>query len=453
MTATKSGAKDFMRQRPFAYASLYEHPPLPFAAFGGKGFIRSDIPKEIATCCKNESNCTVFFNDGTWLTTWSQGAFEHATDERIVFSTSTDLGQTWTSPKPIIFSSTEERIAYGTPFIVPASQRLYLFFHAGAQLKMGDPAYDSGHFNFIFSDDRGATWSERRIIPLPDRDINIFADRLHGWLNHPPEIMPGDNVVLPFTAYRVDGGKRRAWLASPAEVGVIQMDNILTESDPEKLKFGLHPSGPRGIRVDLIKHLDNASLKQLASAFGVLPEEISFNFQEMTVRALADGRWIGVGRTFLGSPGFTISQDQGLSWSAVEPLRYAPDGPVIKHPMTMCPIAQTSDDRIILLFTNNDGSGRGAKHVWDGDGKTRNPQWFAVARQIPGESRNGGLVFGEPRILADVDDSEDTNLKTGVSMPQFFEREGRFFIAYNINKEHLLLDEIPSDVLQEMTPA
>ncbi len=453
MTNRNRDAKEFMRQRPFAYSSLYEHPPLPYAAFSERGFIKPDIPEEIATCCKNESNCTVFFNDGTWLTTWSQGAFEHATDERIVFSTSRDLGKSWSDPRPIIFSSPQERIAYGTPFIVPASQRLYLFFHAGAQLQMGDPAYDSGHFNFIFSDDRGATWSDRRIILLPDRDIDIFPDKLHGWLNHPPEILPGDQVILPFTACKMDGNRRRAWLISPAEVSVIRMDNILTENDPNKLSFSIHPSGPRGIRVDPIKHHDNAALRRVTAAFEGYPEEAASNFQEMTVRALTDGRWIGVGRTFLGSPGFTISEDQGLTWTTVEPLRYAPDGPVIKHPMTMCPIAQTSDGRIILMFTNNDGADRGAKHVWDGNGKTRNPQWFAVARQIPGESRNGGLVFGESRILADVDDSEDTNLKTGVSMPQFFEREGRFFISYNINKEHLLIDEIPANILHEMTPA
>jgi len=120
--------------------------------------------------------------------------------------------------------------------------------------------------------------------------------------------------------------------------------------------------------------------------------------------------------------------------------------------MTMCPIAPTGDGRYVLLFTNNDGSQRGAAHVWDGDGRTRNPQWFAVGRAIEGEERNGGLVFGEPRVLVDVDDSGEVNLKTGISMPQFFARDGRFFVAYNINKEHILLDEIPAGVLDEMTP-
>jgi len=119
----------------------------------------------------------------------------------------------------------------------------------------------------------------------------------------------------------------------------------------------------------------------------------------------------------------------------------------------MCPIAQTSDGRIVLLFTNNDGSQRGARHVWDGDGRTRNPQWLAVARVTPGETANAGLRFGEPLLLADVDDSGKVNLKTGLSMPQFFERAGRFFVCSNVNKEHILLDELPAEVMQRLTPA
>jgi hypothetical protein len=120
--------------------------------------------------------------------------------------------------------------------------------------------------------------------------------------------------------------------------------------------------------------------------------------------------------------------------------------------MTMCPIARLADGRYILFFTNNDGSARNAAHVWDGDGHTRNPQWFAIAREIPGESRNGGLLFGTPRLLVDVDDTIDPNLKTGLSMPQFFQDSGRHFVCYNANKEHLFLDELPASVLDEMTP-
>ena len=199
-------------------------------------------------------------------------------------------------------------------------------------------------------------------------------------------------------------------------------------------------------------HWDNPALHRLLKFFDGVPYETASNFQEMTVVPLDDGRWLGVGRCFLGSPGYTVSADRGQTWTPVEPLCYAPGGEPIKHPMTMCPIAKTSDGRIVLLFTNNDGSQRGARHVWDGDGRTRNPQWIAVARVTPGETANAGLRFGEPMILADVDDSGEVNLKTGISMPQFFERAGRFFVCYNVNKEHILLDELPAEIMNRLMP-
>lgn len=441
-----------MRRREFAYSQVFCHPTIEGMAFDRNGILKPEIAPETATLCKNESNCTLFLPDGTWFTTWSQGSYEHALDERLIGSTSSDDGRTWTSPRTIIASSSEQRCAYGVPFLTPGSGRIYLFFHAGQRASWEDPLYDIGVLQFVFSDDCGQTWSGPRRFELPDRDINMFPNRFHGWLNHPPQIMPEGDVVLPLTHYQRTGLNRRAWMLNPAEGSVIRCDNILNETDPAKLRFSLLPAGPRGIRVDMWKHRNNPALARLLSAFDGVPEQCVSNFQEMTVAPLAGGRWLGVGRTFLGSPGYTVSADRGRTWTPVEPLCYGPGGEPIKHPMTMCPIAKTSDGRFVLLFTNNDGNQRGAKHVWDGDGHTRNPQWFVVGREIPGERENAGLLFGKPRVLADVDDSGEVNLKTGVSMPQFIEHAGRLFVMYNINKEHILLDEIPATVLDEMTP-
>jgi hypothetical protein len=124
----------------------------------------------------------------------------------------------------------------------------------------------------------------------------------------------------------------------------------------------------------------------------------------------------------------------------------------------MCPIARSSDGRFILLFTNNDGTGNGAAHVWDGGCRTRNPQWFVIGREIPGEERNGGLVFGEPRVLAAADENEAidgfrASTCTGISMPQYLGAGGRHFVQYGLKKEHILLDEIPASVIDAMPPA
>jgi hypothetical protein len=59
-----------VRQRPFAYAEVFCHPYLPRPAFPAPwGWVRLGLDPSIATLCKNESNCTVFLDDGAWFTT------------------------------------------------------------------------------------------------------------------------------------------------------------------------------------------------------------------------------------------------------------------------------------------------------------------------------------------------------------------------------------------------
>lgn len=445
-----------LRRREFTYATIYSHPPLPGGgpAFARDGAACADLPAELARTCKNESNCTVFLDDGTWITTWSQGSFEHALDERVVLSVSRDRGRNWSPPRTVIGSTAAERRTYAAPIVVPGTGRLWLFLHAGDQSSRPfiDPSYDSGNLILIGSEDGSASWSEPFPIALPERDLDVFPDRFHGWINHPPQIMPDGQVLLPITRTSASGQRRRAWPLHPAEGGFVRCDGLLHERDPQRMAFSLLPDGPRGVRVDAESARTSPALLRLCAAFDGLVGDSGWNFQEPTVVALADGCWLTVGRSFLGSPAWSISRDGGRSWTPALPLRWAPDGDPIPHPMTMCPLSRLPDGRLLLLFTNNDGSSRGARHVWDGDGRTRNPQWFAIGRQIPGEQGNAGLVFGRPRILAEVDDGGATNLKTGISMPFYFHRDGGHFVAYNINKEHVLLDEIPADVIDGMTP-
>lgn len=440
-----------MSSRPFARADIYRHPPMS----------GPNPPPELAAVRKNESSCVVLLTDGTWLVTWSQGSFEGAHDEQIVCALSRDRGRTWSDPRPVVASTPEFRRSYGCPFVVPDSGRVYLFLHegrhAGGGIAPNSPEVDAGLLGFVFSDDGGSTWSDVRSISLPDRDISMFPDRIHGHLNHPPQLMPDGRVVLPLSQYARPGSMRRDWQLVAGETGLLWCENILTETDPECLEFTLLPEGPRGIRADLLTHVDNPAVLRLAAAFAGYPDALAFNTQEMTVVPLSDGRWVGAGRTYLGSPGYTVSRDQGQSWSPIERLRYGPDGPFIDHPHTMCPIARLPDGRFILLFTNNDGTRNGAEHVWDGGCRTRNPQWFVIGIEIPGEERNGGLLFGEPRILAAADENEApdgfrASTCTGISMPQYVAAEGRHFVQYGLKKEHILLDEIPGDVIDAMTP-
>ena len=440
-----------LKSRPFAYADIYRHPPM----FG------HGLSSELASIRKNESSCTVFLRDGAWFTTWSQGSSEGALDERIVYAISRDLGRTWSAPCKIVASTPEWRRAYGCPFVVPATGRIYLFLHEGRQhgngLASNDVGVDAGRFGFVFSDDDGVAWSEVFHLPIFERDILIFPDRFHAHLNHPPQLLPDGRVILPFTQHMRNGATRRFWQLCWAESAMIECENLLTERDPTRLSFSILPPGTHGLRTDLFQHGDNPAVARLAAAFQGRPAELVANAQEPTVVALSDGRWVCVMRTYLGSPGFSVSCDQGQSWTPVDRLRYSPAGAFIDHPHTMCPLAKLPDGRFMLLFTHNDGTRNGAEHIWDGGNRTRSPQWFAIGRELPGEARNGGLVFGEPRILVAASDEESpdgfrASTCTGISMPQYLSAAGRHFVQYGLKKEYILLDEIPTEVIDAMTP-
>lgn len=438
-----------LRRRPYARGTVFAH---------GTG-----------RQSKNESNCTVFLPDGRWLTTWSQGCYEGHPEQQIVGAFSEDEGLSWSAPFTIESSrpETDEMIAYGIPFVAPELKRVYLFFFVcihgeGRQwAQAGQPSegrrhdsqrgceqcprpeHGAGQLHFVYSDDQCRTWSSRIRVKLPDRDINVLPGYHHACVNHPPRIMADGTVLFTFSGTRII---YRAYQLNACEANVVRCENILSERDTHRLEFTLLPRGPRGIRVNVLRHAQNQALQRLLRAFDGCVADSGYTFEEMTLVDLPGGRWLGVGRTMLGSPCFTISVDRGESWTSPEPLRYRPGGPLIKHPMTMCPVASTTDGRIVLLFTNNDGTDRGAAHIWDEGGTTRNPQWLVVGRAMANVEDNAGLIFGSPFVLAETaPPTPEEKEKAGISMPQFLQWGQRFFVCYNINKRDILLDEIPPD--------
>jgi hypothetical protein len=443
-----------MKKRDFAYSDVFRH---------GTGQEN-----------KNESNCTVFLKNGAWFTLWSQGSEERNPDERMVGALSDDEGRSWSKPLVIMEPDYENELtfSYGIPFVVPDSGRVYIFFFSYWNTNMKQylenpdekpdpskrkyPEHISGHLYFIFSDDNCRTWSEKFKINLPKRIINSIQGRIHGWVNHPPQIIDGQ-VIFTYSASKMDIGKEfkhgMVYQMKPSESNVVLCENILTENNPEKLSFKLLPEGDKGIRVDVKRFLNRKPLQNLHDIFGGHPEKNSYNFEEMTIVPLSDGRWFGLGRTKLGCPCYTVSEDKGFTWSSPEPLRYSPGGEIIKHPMTMCPIAKTSDGHFVLLFNNNDGSMNGSRHVWDGF-NNRNPLWMVVGWEIPAENGNGGLIFGKPEIVAEADKIGKMQQGKGdqISMPQFIEVDGNYYLCYNIKKYDILMDKIPKEFLDKLSP-
>ena len=64
-------------------------------------------------------------------------------------------------------------------------------------------------------------------------------------------------------------------------------------------------------------------------------------------------------RTLTGCIWHSVSEDDGATWRAAEPLRYEDGGERIRHPGSPPPLYALRDGRFLLQYHNNDGS------MWD----------------------------------------------------------------------------------------
>ena len=99
---------------------------------------------------------------------WTQGSFEAANDEHVVFSKSADGGKTWTDPVTIAGSET---LAHPVPVaawqqpMLTRSGRLYCLWNQETTVKK----HLCGIMQGRYSDDAGESWSEIGTVPFPIR--------------------------------------------------------------------------------------------------------------------------------------------------------------------------------------------------------------------------------------------------------------------------------------------
>lgn len=272
---------------------------------------------------------------GTWLACWTQGTIEAAADQRVVVARSLDGGRSWSSEIAVEEAGGDYRVpAWGVPFVVPGSGRIYVFYwfnYNNVKLR------DAGDIFFRFSDDDGVHWSPRRRIGVPRTDMDRGEPGdLHGWNFGQPRIFPGGQVIFTYTKIRrsslypegwrltadnrwqpdgsakvdparppgKEGGSPNNWAT---EVFFVEMPNILSERDPTKLEFRFLPKGGSGLW---------APYPKTDRHFG----------QEGTLTALSGGRLLCVFRTRQGHPFYAVSSDHGETWTKPEPLRLRPGG-------------------------------------------------------------------------------------------------------------------------------
>jgi len=338
--------------------------------------------------------------DGSLMAIWTQSSYEGAGDHRIVFSRSVDEGATWPAPVRLVGPRRlgDGRMAsWGFP-LLSRSGRIYVLYN---QYRGVDDVLHqmTGTMDCVYSDDLGRTWSSPGTIPMPPSphdDPNLGA--LSNWIVWQKPIRDLHGYWLTGFTRWVSKAVRTpphndSWTAWESVVEFMRFENIDENPSPDDVSVKYSAWGDQALRVP---HYANPLLSIA---------------QEPSLVRLPDQRLFCTMRTMSGYIWYSLSVDDGCSWSSPRPLLRRDHGLPILQPLCCCPIYGLSDGRYILLHHNNDGrfegctpedthTNRRPAFVALGEFRPRaeQPIWFSPSKQL---MDNAGVPLG-PRQRTDV---------------------------------------------------
>lgn len=385
---------------------------------------------------------------GTWIACWTQGSYEANPDQRVVVSRSIDQGKTWSWEIVIEAAGEQYQVpAWIVSYVVPSTGRVYVFYWYNIN---GVALRDAGDMFFRYSDDDGLTWSRRYPVGIPhtSMDSGEYGD-IHGWNFGQPRLMANGQVLMTYTKIKRSSlfpkrwqlDETNQWKPNPdtdpakkpvneqggspndwcTEVFILELINILTESNPEKLTFRFLPDGDEGLWVPY-------------------PNTNRHFGQEGTLADLSGGRLLCVFRSRQGHPFFSISNDCGNTWSTPEILRLSPGGEPFNQPCAPCPITKLNDGRYVFLFHNTKPEESG----W----YPRDPLWISVGREVTGTTENAGLYFSKPRVIVYNDGVPDGPFNDfEIGYPAFYEFAEKRYVSYANKTCQLRINKVPDMLL------
>ena len=393
---------------------------------------------------------------GAWLAFWTRSADEGQANQHVVCSRSEDYGRTWDAPRvidgpaggtggmapdqsqgswhvPEVEQDNIDIASWGFPIVV--GRRIHFFYSKNTGKT--DFRYDmSGVLRMRFSDDDGRTWSAEthdyavadKAIDNPDPAVN------KNWIVwQVPCRTAGGMVIAPYTRW----SSPKCHGAGGSESFFFRFENIQAELDPGRLVIRTHPETPHGLTVPSASCPANSYC------------------EEPAVAGLSDGRIFCVMRTALGVIFWSVSGDDGRTWSTPAPLLDRPGGRFLLNPVSPCPIYRMRDGRFLLLYYNNDGSANGGK-VPAGYKYFRNnryPAFITVGRERLDDPVQP-LHFGPPKRFATSDGVPiGPGARTSVAAyPSLLEDGDRRVLFYPDRKHFLLGRHLTDDWLAECDP-
>jgi hypothetical protein len=281
--------------------------------------------------------------------------------------------------------------------------------------------------------------------------LDVEGEDSHGWNTGFPILMPDGAMLMGFTKMgpglgemaanrmKTKPGPQHWW----SEVFFLRAENILTETNPERLKFTITPKGEQGLWI---------------------PDEEDHDLrfcQEPFMALLPSGRVICTMRTMNGYPVYSLSADYGITWTRPRPLRNRPGGDLLRNVCGPCQISSTPDGRIYFLLSNRNDYYSIPGH-WAKRWANRDPVHVAVGREmplltrgVPKELDNAGIYFDKPRIIlkgVTQETSTHWNIskeipKRTAAYPQLVHWSDRHFIYYSNSKMDIRVKEVPDELL------
>ena len=363
-------------------------------------------------------------DDGTWLCLLTAGhAFEGAPGQTVVSMRSFDDGKTWHDIRQLEPTDGVES-SYGV--MLKAGGRIYAFYNHNTDNVRSVPAdkggvfpdgicrrVDSlGYFVFRYTDDGGLTWSENRY-PIPVRAFEIDKNNASNG-----DIRYFWNVGKPFfigsTAYvslHKVGGFGEGFFTSSEGV-LLACENILTETDAQKLVWQTLPDGEIGIRA---------------------PEGAGPIGEEQSYVVLSDDTIYCIFRTVAGHPACSRSFDGGHTFTPSRFLRYGNER-VVKHPRAANFVWKCSNGRFLYWYHNHGGCG------YD----DRNPVWLCAGVEIDTpEGKDIAWSQGEIALY------HPDYLCVRMSYPDLIEKDGEYYIT-ETQKSIARLHRLDKTMLERM---
>lgn len=327
------------------------------------------------------------------MTIWTQSTREGEPDQHIVFSESKDHGKTWAKPR-IIAGPAKPGAGLMASWAFPMVSkrgRIYVLYsqHVG---KVDTFPHTTGQLTGIYSDDLGKTWSKPETVPVPrtsrDNPDTSFPANCITW-QKPLRLTKDGKYFVGLTRWTSKAVKKNptpSWVSHDSVVEFMRFDNLDEHPAPSQLKISFFGWDKDALTAPFPGHPETSVC------------------QEPGIVKLPDGRFFCVMRTMTGSPYWSVSADDGQTWSKARPLLRKDGGESLKHPLSPCPIFDlggptATSGRYALFIHNHDGNYQGFKPT--DTQMNRRPIYRVIGHFKPGAEQP--VWFDEPKFFFDHD--------------------------------------------------